>query len=494
MEIVKKIILLPILFLFSINLVHALLIIEPSSTEVSMFQNDISKQEITITNQNNFTIFNVSFSANQYITYPTIDKLEINQSVKKNVTISPTSLFSRTAYTSSVVFYYLADITLPAITYNITVNDNGFTPTNLFIYTGDSVKWLNNGSLPHTLTHSTFDDTLQPNQSATKTFSSEVFIDYHDTSIGFHGYINITKRPQQFATNPNFNRNFVINLESRPVGATLNGSINPTSYQVRHTQSTDGIIGISNNANVTAINVRFSSNSSWIFYDDNSFNMTPQQNRFIPFHIKPLLHNITESNQTYEFDISILSDNSNTITTPITVFVPFEETLVSENQSSLEDCLIENSVCWIARKEFCDANPYSPACNPAPKVKIVEKPVYIEPSVPYNFTYKDIVAFLTSIAQIKDSQDKTNKFVNDKADQTATAIEKLANTQEEQKNLLNNTTNLASENSQRQNNITTSIFSIATIAAIVVLCGVVYWGIKRTKQKERNIESIYPKN
>lgn len=488
----KKLILFPILFIFLINLANALLIIEPSSTDIVLSQNQETKQEITLTNSHNFTIYNITFSPNSYITYQSIDSLAINTSIKKNITINPTSIFSRTAFTSIVIFYYLTDIPLPAVTYNVTINDTGFTPTRFITYTGDSVRWFNNGSLAHTITHSSFDDTLQPTQSITKTFNSEQFIDYQDINIGFHGYINITKRPQQFANNPSFNRNSIINLESKAQASSVEFEITPKDYNVRHNQITEGLLRIKNLANITAINIHFTDNSDWISYTDSGFNMSSLQNRFIVFKIKPVLSNITESNRTYNFDISVLGDNINTITDKINIVVPFEETLITENGSSIEDCLIENTACWLKRKEFCDTYPYSPACNPAPRKEIIEKPVYIEPTTPYNYTDKEIQSFLIRLATIQDNIDKTNKFVNEKTESIANILGILTNTQEQQRQILNESTVIAKENQQSARNLTISVLSITTIIVILASGTIIGYYIIKLKKKKRQISLNFP--
>ena len=489
----KKILLLPILFLISINLVHALLIIEPSSTDIVVFQNQETKQEISITNANNFTIYNITFSPNQYITYPQpIDKLEINQSVKKNVTINSNQIFSRTAYSSTIIFFYLTDIALPATTHNITINDSEFTPTRLTIYIDDSVRWLNNGSLTHTLTHSSFDNTLLSGQSITKTFSSEQFIDYHDTNIGFHGYLNVTKRPQQFATNPSNNRNFIINLESKAQASSVEFEITPKDYNVRHSQTTEGLLKVKNIANITAINIRFTDNSQWITYTDSGFNMTSQQNRFIVFKIKPLLQNITESNKTYQFDITVSGDNTNSIADKINVFVPYEETLATDNASSIEDCLIENTACWLLRKAFCDTYPYSPACNPAPKKEIIEKQIYIEPLIPYNYTDAEIRAFLTRLAKIEDNIDKTNKFVNEKTGGIDSTLATLTDILEEQKKIGNESLYLSKENQQSAKNLTISVLSIITIGLILVSGIAIAYFVIKLKKRRRQTDLNFP--
>ena len=490
---IKLLLLSLFLFLILSSNANALLIIEPSSTDIVIFQNQETKQEITITNTHNFTIYNITFSSNQYITYPQIDALGINQSIKKNVTIKSTSIFSRTAYPSTIIFFYLADITLPAITYNVTINDTEFTPTRLTIFLGDSVKWFNNGSLSHTITHSTFDDTLLPNQSITKTFNSEQFIDYQDLNIGFHGYINITQRPQQFATNPSFNRNFIINLESKAQASSVEFEITPKDYNVRHIQVTEGLVRVKNIANITAINIHFTDNSQWISYQDNGFNMTPQQNRFIVFKIKPLLQNITESNKTYVFDLAVSGDNTNSVSDKINVFVPFEDTLLAENGSQIEDCLIENSPCWILRKAFCDTYPYSPACNPVPRKEIIEKPIYIESQTPYNYSEKEIRSFLTRLQTIEENIDKTNKFSNEKINSIEGVLSIMSQVLEQQKIIANQSLYLSEENKQRADNFTISTISVIigiTIVSSIIIIG--YYTIK-LKKRRRVTEINFPR-
>src|SRR4029077_13416295 len=81
----------------------------------------------------------------------------------------------------------LAPYTTHAAQINISITDDQFTPRNVTVNPGDTVVWVNNGSMAHTVTadNASFDSgTLQPGQSYPATFSAAGTYAYH---CKFHG-------------------------------------------------------------------------------------------------------------------------------------------------------------------------------------------------------------------------------------------------------------------------------------------------------------------
>lgn len=494
----KKLNLIWIIELIFIASARADLIIEPSSIDIVVFQNQETKQEITLTNTNNFTIFNITFTPNSFITYFVTDRLEINQSVKKNISVTANSIFPKTLFTSTLKFNFLADIELPPVTYNVTLTRDSnnlpiVSPSQIFIITRDSVTWLNNDSLPLTVFHSSFTTGLiNPNQTATRQFGTEGTFDYSILELSpLGGRVNVSKRPQQFVNNPSLNKNFIIGIESKPIESSITAEIIPKQFTVRHNKETEGIFNLKA-GNQTAINIRLSADSSWVSFEESGFNMTAQQNRIIKFKIRPILVNVTESNKTYSFTLKMEGDNTNSFSDTISVDIPFEDTLSLVNESTIEDCLIENSACWIKRKEFCDAHPFSPACNPAPRKEVIEVIKYRDVNVPHNFTNQEIASMIASIAEIKDDRRKTDQFINQKADETSKFMEFINKILDEQKKISNQSLVLSEENRVRQDNLTLSVLSMTFLVIVLASITGIFLLARKLKQRKEPIKFYYP--
>ena len=74
----------------------------------------------------------------------------------------------------SFSFKYFVDIPINKNTHTITIKDDGFHPDFLVVRIGDTVIWNNSDDITHTVTSTSFDYELDPNESVSVVFN-EIF-------------------------------------------------------------------------------------------------------------------------------------------------------------------------------------------------------------------------------------------------------------------------------------------------------------------------------
>jgi len=469
----KKTILLLILLIINTALGNALLI-EPATITTSANVNEEKKIELSITNDQSFIIYDIEFSGNPYITYPAkISQLGINGTIKKNITILTNADFSTAQYVSLIKFFYFQDISFPSKTHDINITDSQYVPLKITIIKGDSIKWKNYGSLQHSVTSSDFNVMLQPNGETTISFNEIKYIDYHDTNTGFHGFINVTNQSSQLTHNPDFDKSFVINLESRFRDTTIELSIvDKSDFTVSHNSYEEGLLKISNTGDKKAISLNLKADKSWIAFNKNNFNLSAGSNSFITFSINPVAASIAETNNTHQIKITLQSSNAGSKESNINVFVPYENSLEEDLRNKSYDQLLEE-----ARKLREALDKLQPPQNPEPII------IYKESEVPYNYTQTDIFNMYIRLGNIEKAIGDTSKFSNEK---TQSIDSRLENQLIQVDNLLlvaNESLQLGLENKKRIDNTSVTVIILIIIVSALVLGTILIFTLVKYKKK-----------
>jgi plastocyanin/PKD repeat protein len=123
-----------------------------------------------------------------------------------------------------------------AATITVTMTDGRFTPQNVTVNPGDTVTWVNNGSLSHTATAdggSFNSGTVQPGGNFSAVFSGTGTYAYHDQSYGSAGGIGMSGTVAVVSgiayTNPNTNFNSIVGTPA----VTANPSITQLQAEVQ---------------------------------------------------------------------------------------------------------------------------------------------------------------------------------------------------------------------------------------------------------------------
>lgn len=393
-----------LLILFTIPSALASLTIEPASIDITAYKNIERKLEFKLTNNYNFTIYNLNFSTVDYITFPTILQLDSNESRWINITILTDTSFSEIDLISTVKFYYYSIIDLPQMTHNISITDTVFVPQDLEIQIDDSIRWKNDDSLPHTITSLDWDYTIQPNQTKTILFSVAKTIDYQDTNIGFHGYLTIVEPSAEKTHNADYDKLLTIGLTSIYTETTLILELIDDNITVEHTALTEGLLKVTNDGDKTAYGTTLESDSSWITFKENNFNLTPDEINYVTFSVVPILNSSSETNKTYDVIIRVKGDNFETREDTINIFIPFSEELEFINDSE---------GWWEGKLAFCNAYPNSQLCVSKPVEKIVEKIIYKDSVYPINVSAKTMYDINRRLTGLEQSDKDGNKKIGD---------------------------------------------------------------------------------
>jgi len=306
------------------------------------------------------------------------------------------------------------------------------------------------------------------------------YIDYHDTNIGFHGYINVTNQSTQLIHNADFDTNLIINLESRFEETTLDLSIiDGQTMEVKHGEHGEGLLKVSNTGSKLAISILLQSNSSWIGFEENNFNLTNGNNNFVTFNINPFVSNVQDTNKTHPIKITLSSGNTGLKETIINVFVPYESELEDLTNQSY-DQLIER----IRELQEILKNIKLPASKD-PQI------IYKELEVPFNYTQTDIRNFKLELEEIKKAIGDTNKYTTDSGQSIVGTLDRMIVAVDSLVIIANESLVIGQENRQRTDNVVTSVTILAVIFVVVVGGTITTLWLKKYKKKSASVETMY---
>ena len=315
---------------------------EEAFATLNILQNPISIEttatiqksfEINISNTHPFPIYNISFSPLDGFNFPNNLQLEVNKSLLTNFTVLTSNEFS-SQLTSRVKFNFFTQVQTNPGRHNVTINPNSFAPNNIAIEIGDTVIWFNNGTLSHNIRSQFFDITLTPNQTYEYTFNSLGTFEIQD--VGFNFGMVIAVNPvsnQQLTNNPNFDINFTININSQLIDTNVNFEIIDNNLTVAYNSQTEGLLRITNTGSKTARNIILKSSSNWISFEENNFSIDSNANNLVVYKAKPIINTIDETNKTSTISLTIEGINIATQTKIVSIFVPYESSLIPSNVS-----------------------------------------------------------------------------------------------------------------------------------------------------------------
>jgi len=423
-----------IIAIFLLQVVSADLLINPLSINTQVFENVETNQQTIFTNTHNFSIFNFEFTQNPYITYPTINEIKPNESAIVSFKIKTNNTFNQN-FNIVTKFLYLIDVNLPSKTYNVTITNSQFDPINLTIEQGDFIRWLNADTLPHTITSSTFDHLLQPNETRTLQFNQVENISYKDNNIGYFGFINVKNRTLQFANNPEFNKVISINIDSRRQSSEMQLELLKSNFTIEHDKIDEGVLKAKNIGNNKLFNIQLIADK-WVSFDENRFSLEPNTENFVVFHIDPIILNTSETNKTYIIRIKANSENSGEVSSEISIFVPFKELLFDLSNLTNEELqkrVIELS--QILSKFLNTSNQQS-----QPQI------IYKESTIGVNFTESDILKDRQRISSIEEVMKEGFKFQNDKTETIDTKVGNVDQKLSEVRDIANKSLDLSQKN------------------------------------------------
>lgn len=451
---------------------YASLIITPNPTPtLDVLATQPKIFQINISNTHPFPIYNITFSPITGIEFPSNLQLEVNKSVIANYTINTNSEFVA-QYTSKAKFNFYTVAQHTPKRYNISVNPNEFLPNTIQIEQGDTILWKNNGTLNHNIRSNFFDQVLSPNQTYEYTFNTIGNFEIQDVSFSFGMNINVNPiSNQQLTNNPEYDKDFIINVNSQLIDTNLNFEIIDASFNIKYNSDIEGLIRITNSGVNEARNLRLTSTSNWITFAENNFSIAPQDNNVVIFKLKPLIFDVNSTNMTYNIPISVDGLNALTQTKSISVFIQHEPSLIVSNLSN-EELL----------KRINDLQQLLSLFNLRNNTVFI----YRDPVVPVeNLTQENLYGYMAKVDELVDRQisaDNNLKILNDK-------VENNTQTTNTYNSLLNETTGKLSESKEDYDSLKAVGFILAILGVLAYLSWD-YFGKQIKKNKEKRIDQF----
>lgn len=461
--------------IFLLSSINANLI--TTSQEVTVNVNEAQNFTTTIFNNYTFDIYDLTFPELEAkgFTFPKID-IPKNTSKTFSYKVQTTESYYGNI-NSKVKFNFLINLPEEITTYQIQINENGFNPTYKVIRQGDTIQWNNLDDIIHDLYSTEFNTiSVQPNQTNQFTFNNIGTFSYYDLDFNifnqFNGVIEVVNRTsQQKAHNPNNDGLWIINLNSVSEPTTISVSNSQINYEVNYASTKKGLITILNTGTKTAEKIKLSSNSTWVTFDKNNFDISQGDPEGVGYSITPYLTNSSQTNQTYSINIGIKAYNTNESNFTINVFVPYKE-ITGELNSDFDLAMFYQNV-------FCPSHPCSYFCSP-------ELPECVNSlngingtgeTLTVNVTTQDLLSLMRSQSGIEDKVDRL--LNNEKLFQ-----DKFGISIDQALNYTNTSLQVLTENNKKQKSNSITIWII--ILGVGILVGGLYFLRKLTKRSKLN--------
>jgi len=387
-------------FVFIIPLVYADLIL-PSNYEINVKTHQLNNQNFLIKNTYNFKLHDIKIDGLPGFNFPYFD-LDTGEERIVNYTIlrNDTGTFN---YNAEVRYKYEVDLPIEEDLHHVSITNDGFKPSFLTMRVGDKIVWTNNDTITRTVTSTTFDKSLIPNETYEMQFDNLGTINYQDLTLFHGGTISVVNDTQgELVQNPDLNKNWAVKLTAYLQNTTLEAINNIGNYTITMNDTAQGIMEIKNKGTFMAESIILTSNPNWVKFQKNNFNLDPGKNIFVVYDINPLIFETSETNKTHNISIDIKSSNTNVITKKLAIYVPYS--MVLENLGSQEGFLA-------FYMKYCQANPNTLICNNTLSQTQEPKIIYRDSEIPINITQKEAYAMLRRQGEVFSSVETTNNEI-----------------------------------------------------------------------------------
>lgn len=426
---------------------------------------------INITNQEPITFYNITLSDNTNLHMITISQLNSGESITTSLNITSDNAINsivrvRGLYNSNVGQQNLNHVV------NITSLDPGsINPCDISIVKGDSVTWWN--SAFSSLTMKTLPDNIPVDggiilrdASFTKQFPNDGTFKYSFFIGAFQlpstctiTILNSTGLINDPALDGAFN--LIINPSYTPT--TISTNIVNNNFTVSVLESQDGVMSVTNTGSNIAKGVHLS--GDWLSFNTNDFDLNPGVTKGIVFSISPIISNSSNTNQTYTKSLSI-SGNFDSISIPLTIYVPYTNIASGGNINSTED--LDTLL-----RGFCLRNPA--ICQP---VIVVQGGNGSEATSTFNITESQWQQFWTTIYEEQEARTTFQKSVSD----TLTDVQTKVTNSTDASNKAQQT---AEENKQTYEDTYKQLILLLVVVLLIVCCVIIVFLIKARLKKNK---------
>lgn len=299
------------------------------------------------------------------------------------IKIKSNSAYVKTGLQSTMSYFYKSGVVQDITNKKVFINEDGFKNSTVQIFEGSTITWINNDTIPHTVTGMFADQTINASLNFTHTFGTQGNFSYFDQFTGFTGQVQVLDIDQvELIHDPALDKKFKFNITSILVETDLLVTIlESNNFTIPYNGKKEGVIKIDNVGTKTAKGIRFKAN--WTLFNKQDFELNASTTTYVTFTITPAIVNVNDTNKNYVLPINVTTNNTAPVTSlEFNVFVP-----QATNISIVED---DAAAFFQEKKEFCTAFPTSPFCITEPVIKEVNQTVYKSPPLPYNYTQEDV--------------------------------------------------------------------------------------------------------
>jgi hypothetical protein len=319
------------LFLFLLVLcgkgVFALLEIN-STSEVHLIENTQSNFSLSLWNNFNFTIYNVTFeSSNANLHFPTILNMTANQTVNTYFWAQTVGEWEADSVTLVRFDYYTTQMAEPK-TETIQINENYINPPNINLLRGDTLHFVNeNEAKNYTIRerYNAWTFELPKSASYNMVFSAVGNQEFINVQTGYVGNVSVwSNMLDSFTHNSAYDRSINIHISSKYNASVLTANFLTTSFSMNYTEVRNGAVFLEA-PNLPIYNVVLTADPDWLTFDKKNFNI--QDNTVVTYQLKPRIRNSTETGMNYTINVTVASSNGNNVTGLINVYIQNESSV-----------------------------------------------------------------------------------------------------------------------------------------------------------------------
>ncbi len=469
-----------------IILIILIIFLLPSALAFEIFPNTINLENevgkltnfsLNIKNDNNFTMYNISFEANTYFSAPKIDKLDPQESKTIEASVL-TSTPITTTLQIKLQGIFLTPVSETPLTHQISILATKYEPTILTIRDGDSVTWTNSANITHTVTKDdfSFDHSLAPSQQVTKTFNNLEVVNYYDRTLLFGGQVIVQNNTFELPThNDIYDSILNINLVSNYQEASIDFEVlDGSNMNLSYNQNSEGLLKIINTGNETARTITLSSENSWVSFSENSFDLAPSGINFVTFLVSPSITQTNSTNVSYFIPIKADGVNTASIIKNIEVFI---------NYAQLSDANLTDEQARIERirqlKEELQELINSLGLNESVEPQII----YRDPEISLNLTQRRFQTFLEDQRLLRDEFERLKDPLLANQEYTANQLPNVVNNISDRLGNIENQVVETKKSTDKRSIVEGIIFFTIIITSLVVYLSQNYKKKKREEGK-----------
>lgn len=459
----------------------------PSSLSLVLNINETHQVPIVVRNPSNESIHNLRFTnSSPFMEIPPIlAHLGAQESATLTFRFNSGDEIDQD-FVTVLSFDYALSVNQQPTTYTVTINESGFSFLNLTILSGDSVTFENTGSNYHTVTEinltSGSEDVNLSSNGAEYTLNPDrpYYLFDRNTGNTFNLFVD-PRDPASLVHSASLDKNLPVSLRAIPTPVTLDVFLLTGYHVLYYDDVVEGVIRVTNPANVTAYGVNFS--APWVAFQERDINIQPRSTRVLTYNLTPA--NITKTNQTnrtYLLPVTATGLNVaglNSTNLSIEAFLPWT------NLSGLiigDGFVIHRTVLGVVETlAVCKADPEYPGCEDLIRIEYKDriKTIRDENCVPaerVEDVFNDIDKTKEAISWLSKRRDEDKLYQDDELKPALAQCIALMNQQSGQVNAL-----VQEKEQEKEATTTKTILKwIFGILAIVVL---VIWGAYRLSQR-----------